>query len=375
MQKLEGEIYLVGGAVRDKILDIPVTERDWLVVGSSIEAMLNAGFRQIDERFPVFIHPETNEEYALARREKKVGPGYKGFEFDCSKNVTLEEDLKRRDLTINAMAIDSSGNLVDIFNGLKDIESRKLRHISESFGEDPLRIFRIARFASKLGKQNFRLAHSTHKIMLSMIENGVIEELTLSRINKEMNLAFESEYPWRFFEVLQSCNGLYELLPGLSEKLTSGHTSSRDGISIHALKAACNSSKNMAIRFAALFLQISETTEDIVKALNPDKSKIEMLKNSREFLDAFTQDTDAIQVFSVLKKYQIWHKESQFSNIEKVIQSQPNLKNTYEKLQKIKKAILAINAESLADKDIKEDSLGRELNNARFHAVKAIIED
>ncbi len=160
--------YLVGGAVRDELLDLTVTERDYLVVGATEQQMLDRGFRRLDVAFPVFLHPETGDEYALARRERKTGPGYKGFEVDAGPDVTLEEDLARRDLTINALAMDESGELVDIFNGRDDLEEGILRHISPAFIDDPVRLLRAARFSARLGRWGFRLAHETHALLKQM---------------------------------------------------------------------------------------------------------------------------------------------------------------------------------------------------------------
>ncbi|PVV14754.1 MAG: rhodanese, partial [gamma proteobacterium symbiont of Ctena orbiculata] len=157
--------YLVGGAVRDQLLDLPITERDWVVVGSSPEEMLAAGYRRADSEFPVFLHPETGEEYALARTEVKSGSGYKGFQVEYGPHITLEQDLLRRDLTINAMAISESGDFIDVCGGRDDLDNGKLRHITNAFTEDPVRLLRIARFAAKLGCWGFRVAHETNALM------------------------------------------------------------------------------------------------------------------------------------------------------------------------------------------------------------------
>tara|TARA_Y100001935_G_scaffold255110_1_gene266588 strand:+ start:12859 stop:13986 length:1128 start_codon:yes stop_codon:yes gene_type:complete len=373
MQKLKGEIFLVGGAVRDTLLGIPIKERDWLVVGSSIDDMLKAGFHQIDENFPVFLHPETREEYALARREVKVGPGHKGFEFDCAENVTVMEDLKRRDLTINAMAIDKNDNLIDVYGGQRDLKDKRLRHVSDAFSEDPLRIFRVARFAAKLGQQKFRLAHSTHKMMKEMVKNKAIEEIPLSRINKEMNLALESNYSWRFFEVLHACNGLSELFPNLDKNLYDGHSSSQTSVAIESLKNIYAYPSNSNVKFAALFLQVPESLTDIERNLNPNKSQLEMLKNSRELLDIFSSKVEVDKALEFFKRFHIWHQNGQYSQMEYVIRAQPNLLDIKEKLQKIKKAAMSISMSSFETSNLEGDMLGKKILEARLNAIKKIL--
>ena len=173
------KIYLVGGAVRDKLLGIPVKDRDWVVVGSSPDEMKKKGFKQVGKDFPVFIDPKTGEEYALARTERKSGHGYTGFEFDTNSNVTLEEDLARRDLTINAIAQDEDGNLIDPFNGQEDIKNKKLRHVSDAFSEDPLRVLRVARFYAKF--DDFIVVPETVDKIKEIVESGELEHLTPER--------------------------------------------------------------------------------------------------------------------------------------------------------------------------------------------------
>jgi tRNA nucleotidyltransferase (CCA-adding enzyme) len=216
--------YLVGGAVRDKLLGLVVTERDWIVVGSTPEEMLAAGFRPADREFPVFLHPETGEEYALARTEVKTGAGYKGFEVDYGPYVTLEQDLLRRDLTINAMAMSEHGDLIDICGAQDDLDNGLLRHITNAFIEDPVRLLRIARFAAKLGCWGFRVAHGTHALMTKMAQADDLMSLNAERIWREMKRAFSTPQPWRFFEVLHRCGALQRLLPELAEGMGSaGH--------------------------------------------------------------------------------------------------------------------------------------------------------
>ena len=209
-------ICLVGGAVRDALLGLPITERDWVVVGTTPEQMLAQGFKQVGRDFPVFLHPSTNEEYALARTERKQGQGYHGFACFSDPSITLEDDLLRRDLTINAMAQCADGVIVDPFNGQADLKNRQLRHVSAAFSEDPLRILRIARFAAKLASFNFQIADETLELMTQMIASGELACLTPERVWLETVKALQTQAPQRYFEVLQQVGALQALMPELS---------------------------------------------------------------------------------------------------------------------------------------------------------------
>ncbi len=209
------EVYLVGGAVRDRLLGLPVRERDWVVVGATPEEMLRRGFRPVGRDFPVFLHPETGEEYALARTERKTGPGYHGFAFHAAPDVSLEEDLRRRDITINAMAQAPDGTLVDPYGGRADLERRLLRHVSPAFVEDPVRILRVARFAARLAPLGFRVADETLALMRRMVESGEADHLVPERVWQELVRALGEPAPRRFFEVLRDCGALARVLPEL----------------------------------------------------------------------------------------------------------------------------------------------------------------
>ena len=199
------QIYKVGGAVRDRLLGRPVTEVDWVVVGSSAEEMQAKGFRPVGADFPVFLHPATGEEYALARTERKSGRGYGGFTFYASPDVTLEEDLIRRDLTINAMAEDEQGQLIDPYGGQADLSARQLRHVSPAFAEDPLRVLRVARFAARYADLGFRVAPDTLALMRQLAESGELQALTPERSWKEISRALMEHRPDVFVQVLRDC--------------------------------------------------------------------------------------------------------------------------------------------------------------------------
>ncbi len=207
------QVYLVGGAVRDELLKRKFEERDWVVVGTTPEEMTRLGFRQVGREFPVFLHPQTNEEYALARLERKSGAGYRGFVTEFSPAVTLAEDLKRRDLTINAMARAADGTLVDPYGGQRDLDARVLRHVSEAFVEDPVRILRVARFAARFAHLGFRVAEDTLELMRSMVHSGEVRALVPERVWQECEGALGEAQPVAFFEILRACGALAEIFP------------------------------------------------------------------------------------------------------------------------------------------------------------------
>ncbi|HTJ96417.1 MAG TPA: multifunctional CCA tRNA nucleotidyl transferase/2'3'-cyclic phosphodiesterase/2'nucleotidase/phosphatase, partial [Rhodocyclaceae bacterium] len=205
------KIYAVGGAIRDKLLGLPVKDRDWVVVGTTPGGMIRAGYRAVGRDFPVFLHPDTNEEYALARTERKTAPGYAGFVFHTAPDVTLEEDLIRRDLTINAIAEAEDGSLIDPFNGQADIASKTLRHVSAAFAEDPVRILRVARFAARF--HDFTVAPETMALMQSMVANGEVNALVAERVWQELAKGLMEAQPSRMLKVLHECGALARILP------------------------------------------------------------------------------------------------------------------------------------------------------------------
>jgi tRNA nucleotidyltransferase (CCA-adding enzyme) len=206
--------YLVGGSVRDELLGLPVQDRDYVVVGADPEEMVKGGFRPVGADFPVFLHPETHEEYALARTERKTAPGYKGFVFHADRNVTLEEDLRRRDLTINAMARGDDGALIDPHGGAKDLKAGVLRHVSEAFAEDPVRILRVARFAARFG---FSVAPETMKLMAIMVQRGEADALVPERVWQEIARGLMEREPSRMVAVLRECGALARVMPEVDE--------------------------------------------------------------------------------------------------------------------------------------------------------------
>ena len=260
------QIYLVGGAVRDKLLGLTPQDRDWVVVGATPQQMLDLGYRPVGKDFPVFLHPETNEEYALARTERKTAPGYHGFEFHADPSVTLEEDLQRRDLTINAMAEAPDGSIIDPFNGQEDLANGRLRHVSPAFAEDPVRILRVARYAARYGKWGFRVAHGTNKLMKEMVDSGEVDALVPERVWQELSRALGEETPQRFFEVLRGCGALARVFPELEALFgvpQPKHHHPEEDTGVHTLmvlEQAARLTPDTRVRFAALVHDLGKGT-------------------------------------------------------------------------------------------------------------------
>ncbi|TVO38576.1 multifunctional CCA addition/repair protein [Vibrio algivorus] len=262
------KIYLVGGAVRDQLLGIPSYDKDWMVVGSSPQEMLSQGFRAVGQDFPVFLHPKTQEEYALARTERKSGQGYTGFECHYAPDVTLEDDLARRDLTINAIAQSPDGALHDPYNGEKDLQDRILRHVSPAFSEDPLRVLRVARFAAKLHPFSFTIAPETMQLMKQIVDSGELKYLTAERVWQEWQKSLNTDSPQVFLEILKQCGALAVILPEIDSLFgvpqpERWHPEIDTGIhTLMVAKQAAQLSSDIAVRFAA-------QVHDLGKAITP----------------------------------------------------------------------------------------------------------
>jgi tRNA nucleotidyltransferase (CCA-adding enzyme) len=262
------QIYKVGGAVRDKLLGLPFKDSDWVVVGATVDEMLARKFMQVGRDFPVFLHPQTKEEYALARTERKSGKGYTGFVVHASPEVTLEEDLKRRDLTINTLAETEDGELVDLYHGRADLEARVLRHVSPAFAEDPLRVLRVARFAARFSHLGFIIAPETLDLMKAMTQAGELEHLVPERVWQEMHTALVTNTPQVFFQVLRDCGALKVILPEVDRLFgvvqpKKYHPEIDTGVhTLMVLQQAAQLSPSPAVRFAAL-------VHDLGKALSP----------------------------------------------------------------------------------------------------------
>lgn len=260
------QIFLVGGAVRDKLMNYPVGDCDWVVVGASPEQMLDLGYNPVGKDFPVFLHPKSQEEYALARTERKTAPGYSGFQFHCAPDITLEQDLIRRDLTINAIAEDGDGNLVDPYNGQQDIQDKKLRHVSLAFAEDPVRILRVARFAARYHHLGFTVADETMDLMATMVDSGEVDHLVAERVWKEMSRALAEKSPHIFIQVLRDCGALARIMPEIDQLFgvpqpKRYHPEIDCGVHVLlVLKASTELSNNIDVRLACLLHDLGKAT-------------------------------------------------------------------------------------------------------------------
>jgi tRNA nucleotidyltransferase (CCA-adding enzyme) len=360
------EIYLVGGAIRDELLGLSVKERDWVVVGSTPEEMLHLGYIPVGKDFPVFLHPTTHEEYALARTERKIGRGYKGFKFYTDPNVTLEEDLKRRDLTINAIAKNQNGSLIDPYNGQADLQNKTLRHVSEAFVEDPVRILRVARFAARF--TDFSIHSSTLELMQKMVANGEINFLVAERVWQELERALASTKPSRFFFVLKECHALKTLFPEFADdKLFE--------VAINSLDRATMISNVSEIRFAVFLgvlpiekiknicqrLKIPTAYQDLALLVAKNKDalgKIDTLSTDEivtllENLDAFRRPQRAQEFAEACKAFL---SEAEFAKIIK-------LQQAYAITNKI-------SAKDLVGKSGQE--IKQELHKRRAHSLQGI---
>lgn len=303
------KIYLVGGAVRDELLKLPIKERDFVVVGANPNEMLENGFKQVGKDFPVFLHPKTKEEYALARQERKSGHGYHGFLFITNPNVSLEEDLLRRDLTINAIAKDENNNLIDPYNGIKDLKNKILRHVSPAFKEDPLRVLRVARFAARFHHLGFTIADETLNLMQKISLSFELEHLTPERVYKEIKLALETQNPKIFFETLRKISALKILLPEIDAlynvpQKAEYHPEIDTGIhTMMVLEEATKLSNDVEIRFAAL-------VHDLGKAKTPKEQlpshhghEIKSVALVKEVCQRFKIDTNTKELALLVAEY------------------------------------------------------------------------
>ena len=289
------QVYLVGGAVRDHLLGHPYHEKDYVVVGATPEQLLAQGYQPVGKDFPVFLHPETKEEYALARTERKSGRGYHGFEFYTDPSVSLEDDLIRRDLTINAMAMDNEGNIYDPYAGQQDLEQRILRHVSDAFVEDPLRVLRIARFAARYKSLGFSVAEETLTLMKQLVESGELNALIQERVWKETSRALMEDHADEYFTVLRTCGALKVLFPELDAlygipQRPEYHPEIDSGIhTMMSLQQACKADYSLDVRFAVL-------VHDLGKALTPANELPRHIMHEERGVKPVTELCDRLKV-------------------------------------------------------------------------------
>ena len=288
-------VYLVGGAVRDRLLGHPYHEKDYVVVGATPEQLIAQGYQPVGKDFPVFLHPKTKEEYALARTERKSGHGYHGFEFYTDPSVTLEDDLIRRDLTINAIAMDDDGTIYDPYHGQQDLADKILRHVSPAFAEDPLRVLRVARFAARYAQYDFTVADETLDLMRQLTESGELNALTPERVWKETSRALMEDHADVYFEVLRACGALKVLFPEINAlygvpQRPEYHPEIDCGIhTMMALQQACKAHYSLDVRFAVLM-------HDLGKALTPKEELPRHIMHEERGIKPVTEVCDRLRV-------------------------------------------------------------------------------
>lgn len=353
--------YLVGGAVRDKLLGYPHQEHDWVVVGATPEEMRAAGFKPVGKDFPVFLHPHTNEEYALARTERKSGRGYHGFNFYCDPSVTLEQDLARRDLTINAMAADSEGALIDPYGGRRDLEQKMLRHVSPAFAEDPLRILRVARFAARYRHLGFRIAPETVELMRKIVADGEVEHLVSERIWKETERALGEPNPEIYFRTLQQCGAAQRLFPALHS----------EALALSELEQCAGGHREPRVRFAVLCSNLaeSEAAPLCARICAPnDYRELALLTIAQ--LHAFQNCDTADAAFALLEHSDALRRPQRFELLLDVAAALRVKGITLERLRAARKNAAAITAQPLLARGFKGIELGEQLRRERLAAVR-----
>ena len=347
------KIYLVGGAVRDTLLGIPVKERDWVVVGSSPEEMINLGYKQVGSDFPVFLHPDTKEEYALARTERKSGKGHKGFAIDSNQSVSLEDDLKRRDITINAIARTDNGDLIDPYKGKEDIANRVLRKVSHAFEEDPLRVLRVARLASQLKYLGFSIEEETLKTMKSISQSEELKTLPKERIWQETYKALEGRNPEVYFKELIESEAIYKLVEG------------NFYFNLKVLEKISSEILEPEQRWAALITNSDCDLDDINRAFGVPK-KIQVLcyilgKLIQFNLNLKNAEIKNHEILDLIEELDGLRRNKRFIKILKILDAYNNsvlqLKGTFIPWEALSKQLLSIKPSSstLKDKEIAED--------------------
>ncbi|WP_460094611.1 multifunctional CCA addition/repair protein [Pseudomonas sp. S2_B03] len=404
------QVYKVGGAVRDRLLGLPVTDIDRVVVGATTEEMLAKGYRPVGADFPVFLHPKTGEEYALARTERKSGRGYGGFTFYASPEVTLEEDLIRRDLTINAMAEDDQLNLTDPYHGQRDLEARILRHVSPAFAEDPLRVLRVARFAARYAGLGFTVADETMDLMRQLSESGELQALTAERSWKEISRALMEDHPQVFIQVLRDCGALKELLPevdalfGVPQPETH-HPEIDTGLhTLSVLEQSAQHKQPLTVRWACLLHDLGKglTPEDewprhiahehtglkLIKAVNErfkvpkDCQELALLAGQYHTHGHRALELKASTLLELLQSFDIYRRPQRFEEFIAACEMDARGRKGLEQrsypqadyLRGAAKAARAVAVQPLLEKGFKGPELGEALKRERLNALKAYKE-
>ena len=365
------KIYCVGGAVRDELLGLPVKDRDYVVVGATPEEMVKLGYKPVGRDFPVFLHPQTHEEYALARTERKTARGYHGFEFHAAPDVTLEQDLVRRDLTINAIARDAEGKIIDPFNGAADLKAGVLRHVSPAFAEDPVRILRVARFAARF---SFRIAPETLALMRTMAENGEADALVAERVWQELARGLMEAKPSRLFEVLRDCGALARIVPEIEILYLELESAAA---AMRALDAAARQDASLEARFAVLGRALDpfavETLTNRLKAPTACRDlALLAARHSHAVEDA--QELSAEEVLELFDATDAWRKPERFSElITAVLAGEPESEAVRTRLEHARAAAAAVDAGAIAKSVNTPAEIRNNVNQARLAAIRRAL--
>jgi tRNA nucleotidyltransferase (CCA-adding enzyme) len=365
------KIYEVGGAVRDELLGLPVKDRDYVVVGATPEDMLDLGFGPVGRDFPVFLHPQTHEEHALARTERKTARGYHGFEFQASPDVTLEQDLARRDLTINAIARDEDGNIIDPYNGVEDLSAGILRHVSPAFAEDPVRILRVARFAARFG---FDIAPETLELMRRMVESGEADALVSERVWQELARGLMEKRPSRLFEVLRECGAAAKVAPEIAALVEDPE---RGQAALDALDAAAQEDASLEVRFAALARALDPyAVETLADRLRMPASVRELAllasRHANAIIDAEELAPEAIM--DLFNAADAWRRPERFSELVRAATAgERGTERAVRRLQRAREAAAAVDAGAIAKAGAK-DNIRERVSAARLEAMRAVAQ-
>jgi len=405
------EVYLVGGAVRDELLGLPVKEQDWCVVGATPDELLGLGYRPVGKDFPVFLHPDSTEEYALARTERKTAAGYLGFTFHAAPDVTIEQDLSRRDLTINAIAQDSNGELIDPFGGLQDLGKKVLRHVSDAFVEDPVRILRVARFAARFYPLGFSIADETLALMRDMVESGEADSLVADRVWKETELSLAGTHPQVFFEVLRSCGALKAVFPEIDALFgvpqpEKWHPEIDCGVhTLMSLEQAASLSSEVDVRFAALVHDLGKATTEKrmlpshpgheargVKLIRSMAKRMPLPNACRDLACAAAEyhthchrafELRSATLLKVLERTDAFRRPRRFEKFLLVCEADARGRTGFENRDYSQadyflgamNAAMAVNIDDLTGGDLDGATIGREIKERRLQAVRQFKAD
>jgi len=365
------KFYCVGGAVRDELLGLPVKDRDYVVVGATPEALVKLGYRPVGRDFPVFLHPETHEEYALARTERKTAPGYRGFTFHAAPDVTLEQDLARRDLTINAIAKDGEGGLIDPHHGADDLKAGVLRHVSPAFAEDPVRILRVARFAARYG---FRVAPETMALMRAMAGNGEADALVPERVWQEIARGLMETRPSRMFEVLRECGALARVMPEVDALWDDGDAARE---AMRALDAAAGAS--LPARFAVLARWLVPlAVESLATRLKvpADCRDLALLaaRHANTALDAAELDAQAL--LELFNAVDAWRRPERFAELlTAVFAGEADVATVKKRLERALAAAVAVKSGEIARASKDATAIRGNVEAARLEAIRKAMEN